>query len=262
MERDNLRRFFSYRATQLQGLVEAVRDLVNHKLTKGVEAELALADLLRAVLPLRFSAGKGFLIDTCGRQSRELDLVVVDSINTARLFDFRAFEIVPIEAALACIEIKTVLTKSDLDDTFEKFQSIQEMEFFTERIVVPWSRPTREAGISFSTTSRPELVLFAYETSLSDKAIAEVYQRHPALGHAKICVLTRGIVGDLIPEGLCWVIPDEDEQQRHAGQVMALFLFQYLLPALFGQRKGHQFYVKYLEGRSFRLPISEQAGGA
>ena len=91
MERDILRRFFSYRATQLQGLVDAVRDILDHNLSKGVEAEQALADLLRSTLPPRFSAGKGFLIDTDGHQSRELDLIILDSLNTARLFDFQTF---------------------------------------------------------------------------------------------------------------------------------------------------------------------------
>jgi hypothetical protein len=123
MKRDVLRRFLSYRATQLQGVVDAVRDLIRHNLTKGIEAERAPADLLKSVLLLRFAAGKGFLIDTTGRQSNEIDLIILDSMNTARLFDFRAFEIIPIEAALACIEVKTTLTKDELIRHISKISS-------------------------------------------------------------------------------------------------------------------------------------------
>jgi hypothetical protein len=118
---DVLRRFFAYRATQLEGLVDAVRDLISHQLTKGIEAELAIADLLRSVLPARFSAGKGFIIHSLGRQSNEVDLIVLDTTNTTRIFDFRAFELIPVEASLACIEVKTYLTKRELDDTFDRF---------------------------------------------------------------------------------------------------------------------------------------------
>ena len=252
MERDILRRFFSYRATQLQGLVDAVRDILDHNLSKGIEAEQALADLLRSTLPPRFSAGKGFLIDTDGHQSRELDLIVLDSLNTARLFDFQAFDLIPIEAALACIEVKTKLAKPELDDTFEKFQAIQEMKFFEEKITYTWSDHSGGTGLSVSTTSRPELILFAYDLRLSDDAIRDAYQRHPALKAVKICVIDKGSVVNLAdpPVGLGWALPDEKEPHRRAGQVLAIFLFQYLLPALYAQKKGRQFYVKYLEGRS------------
>jgi len=257
MERDILRRFLSYRATQLQGVVDAVRDLIRHNLTKGIEAEQALADLLRSVLPLRFAAGKGFLIDTAGQQSNEIDLIILDSMNTARLFDFRAFELIPIEAALACIEVKTTLTTDELRGSFDRFQKIQDMEFFQERIIRE-SSDANGTGLAVSTTSRPELVLFAYESFVSDQAIAEAYQRHPALGHVKICVLQRGIVSFLMQpaRGLCWLIPKEEDIERSAGQVLALFLFQFLLPALHAQSKGSRFYVKYLEGQSFTISLA------
>jgi hypothetical protein len=260
MEPDVLRRFFTYRATQLQGLVDAVRDLINHQLTKGIEAEFAVADLLRSVLPSRFSAGKGFIIDSLGHQSNEVDLIVLDAANTARVFDFRAFELIPVEAALACIEVKTRLTKRELDDTFERFHRIQEMEFHTERMMRNWSNPVEGVGMSVVSASRPELIVFAYDSDLSDNAIADAYERYPGLQHAKICVLQRGIIGQLEnpPKELCWLKPVEDDHNRFAGQVLALFLFQCFLPALHKQNKGQGFYVKYLQGRSVISQIGKR----
>jgi hypothetical protein len=260
MEHDILRRFFSYRATQLQGLVDAVRDLIKHGLTKGVEAEQALASLLQSVLPLRFSSGKGFLIDTGGHQSHEIDLIVLDAMNTARLFDFRAFELVPVEAALACIEVKTTLTKSELDDTFTRFQAIHDMDFIQEKVIRPSSDFEGGAGFSVATTSRPGLIVFAYNNAVSDEAIADAYRRHPDLDYAKICALQRGIAGVLTqpPIGLSWLSPNEEEDNRRAGQVLALFLFQYLLPALSAQSKGQHFYIKYLAGQSTVSPILQR----
>lgn len=249
-ERDIVRRFFSYRASQIQGLVDAVRDVIEHGLTKGIEAEQALADLLRCLLPGRYSSSKGFLLDTKGKQSNEFDLIIVDRLNTARLFDFSVFELVPIEAALACIEVKTTLTKHELDDTFDRFQKVQEMEFFEERVLRFGGQ-----GLNMQTaqTSRPELILFAYEIDgCLDRAIRKTYETHPSLEHAKVCVLNSGIVGWLTEpyEGLGWVRPKEEDKNRFAGQVLALFLFQFLLPALIEQTKGQKFYAKYLEGSS------------
>lgn len=251
-ERDFVRRFFSYRAAQLQGLVDAARGISQHALAKGVEAERALADLLLSLLPSRFSAGKGFLIDAVGHQSPEFDLIILDSMNTARLFDFRVFDLIPIEAALACVEVKTTLTKQRIEDAFDGFQEVQKMDFFKERVM-----STRGAELVMSETSRPELVLFAYEAAISDKAIRGVYQRHPTLRHVKICVLQQGIVADNTAPGagLSWLKPKEKEQHRFAGQVLALFLFHFLLPTLFAHRKGQEFYIKYLEGRSTLTPL-------
>ena len=183
----------------------------------------------------------------------EIDLFILDSLNTARL-SFKAFELIPIEAALACIEVKTTLTSGELKGSFERFEKIQRMEFFQERVV----RETSDAdgtGIAVAPTSRPELVLFAYEVDVSDEAIAKAYECHPTLGHVKICVLQRGIVATLTHPAreLCWIVPVEEESRRRAGQVLALFVFQFLLPALHAQNKGSRFYIKYLDGQSASL---------
>jgi hypothetical protein len=109
------------------------------------------------------------------------------------------------------------------------------------------------------TTSRPELILFAYDLSVSDEAIVEVYHSYPALGHVKVCVLQRGIVGVLTcpARGLCWLIPKEEEPERRAGQVLAIFLFQLFLPALHAQNKGSKFYIEYLDGQSSTISLAE-----
>jgi len=253
---DLLGRFFGFKAAQLQGLVSATREIVKHALTKGVEAERALADLLVSVLPGRYLAGKGFVIDSMGVQSNEVDLIVLDQLHTARLFDFRAFELVPIEAAVACIEVKTTLDKSELDSTFERFQKIQTMTFHEERVIRTRAQSESAHAVVATTTSRPELVLFAYESIVSDDAIRAAYDRHPELSHAKICVLEKGVVVDLVnpAAGLGWFCPDERDEDR-AGRVLAVFLFQFLLPALFDQTKGQRFYVHYLGGESVFSPL-------
>jgi hypothetical protein len=85
-------------------------------------------------------------------------------------------------------------------------------------------------------------------------------ERHPQLENVKLCVLQQGIVGSLQnpPKGLSWLKPVEDDHNRFAGQVLALFLFQYLLPALFKQNKVQGFYVKYLQGRSVIRTIGKR----
>ena len=185
---------------------------------------------------------------------------MLDAASTARIFDFRAFELIPVEAALACIEVKTLLTKKELYDTFDRFQRIQEMDFHQERMMRNWSDPVEGVGSGVVSTSRPALIVFAYDSKVSDEAIAAAYERHVGLEHVKLCVLQQGIVGQLNnpPKGLCWLRPEEEAPNRFAGQVLALFLFQCFLPGLFAQNKGQGFYVKYLQGRSVISQIGKR----
>lgn len=248
---DVLGRFFEYRANDLQSQVNATRDVITHALTKGIEAETALADLLSALLPKRFDARKGFVIDSDGCQSNEMDLIVVDRDAVARLFDFRAFELVPIEAASACVEVKTTLDGTKLLETFARFQRVQEMRFREEQLL-----QTRSVSLVASTTTRPEMAVFSYEGTLSPQAIRNAYAQYPQLDHVKICVLNQGIVAHLDdspqgPLGLGWLRPvEEPDTAAYSGRVLALFLYQFFLPSLFEQRKGSQFYRYYLQGQS------------
>ena len=254
MSKDTVGKFFNYQAAALQNLINATREAIAHAPTKGTEAETALAHLLASLLPKRFDAGKGFILDSNGAQSSEIDLVVVDRDAVARMFDFRAFELVPVEAASACVEVKMRLDKDELDSTFERFQKIQDMAFFEERVIRTRSTVDAAAVVA-TTTSRPELVLFAYEASLSADAVKAAYARHPALAATKICILNKGIIVDIVSSpwgqlGLCWIHPVEKDGGEVAGQTLAVFLYNYFLPSLYEQTKGTRFYIKYLSGES------------
>ena len=61
-----------------------------------------------------------------------------------------------------------MLTKKELDDTFDRFHRIQEMEFHQERMMRNWSDPTEGVGIDVVSTSRPALIVFAYDSNVSD----------------------------------------------------------------------------------------------
>ncbi|MBI3656893.1 MAG: hypothetical protein HY232_10790 [Acidobacteria bacterium] len=252
-------RFFEYRATAMQSVVAATRDVIDHALSKGIESESVLAEMLASFLPTRFDARKGFLIDAKGTQSHELDLILVDRNEIARMFDFKAFELVPVEAATACVEVKTSLTKAELEDTFVRFQKIQEMAFFEEKVMKVRANQTGTALV-VATTSRPELTLFAYEAAVSNEAIKQVYDAHPKLAHVKICVLTKGIVADIMDSpagnlGRRLIVPVENSAASFSGRILALFLYQLFLPAVFEQTKGVRFYAQYLQGEARYLEL-------
>lgn len=246
--------FFRHRARAMQNSIDATRDVITHALTKGVEAESALADLLVSFLPGRFLARKGFLIDSIGRRSNEVDLIIVDRHNTARMFDFNTFEVVPIEAASGGIEVKMSLDKAELDDTFKRFQQIHELHFNEERVAFIHNTVS-STGLSVGTTTRPDLSIFAFEGNLTDNAVKDVYRRHPDLSYVKVCMLQKGIVANISessrgPLGLRRIEPVETDTSAFAGTVLSLYLFHLLLPALVGQRKGFGFYSSYLRGES------------
>lgn len=152
-----------------------------------------------------------------------------------------------------------LLTKDELEDTFDRFHRIQTMEFHQERMMRNWSDPAEGVGIGVVGTSRPKLIVFAYDSNVSDKAIAGAYERARRRYDLRANEGNRRCTDE--PAG--WTVlvePKEEAPDRLAGQVLALFLFQCFLLALYAQNKGQGFYVKYLRGRSVTSEIASLTG--
>jgi hypothetical protein len=109
---------------RLQAEVEVFARLVQHRGEQGRESEVALARLLGSFVPQRFGIGTGLIIDTEDRYSRQMDLVVFEQSDEPAVLAQTTQLLYPIEAVLACIEVKTTIRKEALDDCATKKASI------------------------------------------------------------------------------------------------------------------------------------------
>ena len=88
-----------------------------HKGLKGDSRARNLADFLKKRLPAGYGVYcKAEIVDYLDQRSNELDIVIVDKVRNSLLSDSPIW--IPAESLLAYIEVKSVLTKAELQKAY------------------------------------------------------------------------------------------------------------------------------------------------
>jgi len=87
------------------------QDLPHHGERGGIR-ERRVATFLRSILPQRYGIGSGHIIDSKGRTSGQIDIVIYDALNGIHLPIDERYSLFPCESVYAAIEIKSTLTAS------------------------------------------------------------------------------------------------------------------------------------------------------
>ena len=77
----------------------------------------------------------GFVVDSTGEVSRQMDLILYDRLNTPRIFTSDGAQMFPVEATYACGEIKAELNSSKFHDSFDKclsYKRLRRSTYFDE----------------------------------------------------------------------------------------------------------------------------------
>lgn len=176
---------------------------VKHGGEKGTYREDGVADFLRTQLPGRYGVVKGELIDSMGQRSRQLDIIVFDMTRAAPFVRGGKYSnwILPAEAALATIEVKSALNKSHIEAASSGVGSLHALR--------PWKKPFATISdyreeIRAPETARIQTSVFAFESDLGEKNWAknELLRTRAALGaHGlqsthldRVLVLDRGML--------------------------------------------------------------------
>ena len=104
---------------ELIALKDRVRNFIDdaHWAEEGRYKEIILKDVLASKLPAFASIGTGFVMGD--RLSSQIDIIIYRS-DTPVLFQKSDFVIVPREAVLGIIEVKTNLKNAKMHETFQK----------------------------------------------------------------------------------------------------------------------------------------------
>jgi hypothetical protein len=142
-------------------LFRAQRDHVHtllrgaHNYSGGVFRESLIRNFLTSVLPQSISVDSGFVygFDQIPN-SKQIDILVWDSGRHAAVYRTREFVIVPPEAVIAAISVKTTLKKEELVDSLENLLSLTPLEL-TYRVWLdpisktPLLRPITKIVVSY-----------------------------------------------------------------------------------------------------------------
>src|SRR4030042_2832060 len=130
MARDADRKFLNRYFRSVYNKLEADALLFNRRLPheglKGSENEQALADILRDFLPSRYGVEvNALVIDRDGAVSRQCDIVIYDDVQFPKYFR----KVYPIETVYAVIEVKTELSKQQVDSALQNEAALRELKF-------------------------------------------------------------------------------------------------------------------------------------
>ena len=157
---------------RLRAEVDVLSQLIEHRGEKGRANELALAQVLERFLPSRWSVGTGILIDSHGRSSRQMDIVIHETSDEPRVLAQTAQVLFPIETVVACVEVKTTLQTDD--------------------VVLDFAAKREALGALKSTTNQtPLFALLAYNCEPSPDTIARRLREQEVRGLAPdlACIL-------------------------------------------------------------------------
>ena len=91
--------------------------------------------MLKRHLPNRYQAESAFVVDSSGRQSEQIDIVIYDRQYTAELFNLSEQRVVPAESVYAVLEVKPTFNRANLIYAGEKAASVRGLERTSTRIV-------------------------------------------------------------------------------------------------------------------------------
>ena len=115
---------FIYIEHALQARLESA-EFPDHPTAKGDVSETAWRKTFARYLPARFRVGSGFVIDSRGKSSRQVDCIIYDNVHTPTLWGEGGFLHIPAEAVHAVFEIKPEVNKKYLRVASEIVESVR-----------------------------------------------------------------------------------------------------------------------------------------
>jgi hypothetical protein len=121
----NIRNLFLGLQEQMTSRLSTNRKHIPHPGTKGDASELCWLEMLGNYLPQRYRAEKAFVLDSKGKLSEQIDIVIFDRQYSPFLFKQDNALYVPAESVYAAIEVKQDIDKSTLEYAGGKIASVR-----------------------------------------------------------------------------------------------------------------------------------------
>ncbi|MCG8672057.1 MAG: hypothetical protein MI867_21815, partial [Pseudomonadales bacterium] len=111
--------------SDIQVRLERVRTTVGHPGSKGDASESIWVDLLETYLPKRYQVSDGFVVDSNGDFSEQIDVIVFDRHYTPFIWNYEDRPVVPAESVYAVFEAKQTIDATLVDYARKKVASVR-----------------------------------------------------------------------------------------------------------------------------------------
>jgi hypothetical protein len=194
-------------AEQMRSDVDRARKALSHSGLKGAAFEETFRRFLREYLPQSLDISTGQIVDSQGGFSRQLDVIISDTVKTPILFRSEDLRVIPVECVYTVIEVKAFLDKEELKKVFvnmESVRALQKRAYNAENSVIKrhvemygqnWDIwPTNYYVFAYDSISLEALTLAMYEINSS--------KNYPLSSRVDmVCVLDKGVIMNLLNDG-------------------------------------------------------------
>lgn len=105
-----------------------------HPGSKGDNTETNWIEWFRSYLPERYKVDKAIIIDSTGKESQQMDLVIFDAQYSYLVFHQGDTKLIPAESVYAVFEVKQELNKEYIEYAKEKAKSVRTLHRTSARI--------------------------------------------------------------------------------------------------------------------------------
>lgn len=148
-------------------------DGFRHALSKGEQREMPVRGFFEKNLPNTFGVVSGEVVDLNEVHSPQMDLMIFDKVRNFPFFSSEGTAILPAEALLVSIEVKSCLTATELEKSYRAAHKLRQLTFFGKPLA-----GLRKRGAPADEKCRVYYCVFAYESNLSsDNWLDRTYKR-------------------------------------------------------------------------------------
>src|SRR5690242_12125759 len=126
-KRVDLKEVFRGLQDQMEAKLTFNRRLIHHPGAKGTATELEWVSMLSTYLPRRYCADKAFVLDSNGRISDEIDIVIYDRQYSPFILHQNGVAFIPAECVYAVLEVKQTLSRKNIQYAQNKAASVRRL---------------------------------------------------------------------------------------------------------------------------------------
>jgi len=124
----NLHKAFYGKQKELRAALETGREVPTHPGVIGDGSELRWKEMLMAFLPKRYQVSKGFVVDSVGWRSEQIDIIIHDHTFSPLLWEIGGHVYIPAESVYAVFEVKQDLNLAHITAAARKAASMRRRE--------------------------------------------------------------------------------------------------------------------------------------
>jgi len=242
----NLPEIFDEVAERMRLDLRMPRKAIEHHGLKGEAFENTFREFLRQYIPSSLDVSTGFLVDSTGEISKQLDVIISDAAKTPIFYYSGKIRVIPVECAYAVIEVKANLNSCELNKCFENMKSVRSLKKTAH---------FKSKGELYQVMMYGEIwtfwpinyYVFAYD-SIGLKTLADhIIRKHQAdklpchLRIDTVCVLDKGIIYNKCADGISDALPEPESKVIYSETTRSLLLFYVLISRYFNQARMPDF---------------------